>query len=392
MRKRAADPSDVEAQGGLSSIMASAEKLLAKSGVPTRASQGTRVDQYIDAAASFSDGKVPKLAAALRAFKPIINMAIHILIFLLPIWKAIYMAVFKFLSMLPHNILMMVFGIALCFFGGVYTASISAIEAFRSMGGERALDDCKYIWKEIQHVMADSAIDDAKDDDGDGVADVDQMDGKQLLARKVNMSMKCITEPEKLQAAVGSLWAAWMAVLATLRLEFARTTALALGICEMVKFPIVRYLAAPISWLLGPDRKHWTLTIIDVTLKVICITIAWYIQSIISAFYSGIRGAKMFASGAFDVMRQHGILKKFPDFLVPDKDPFNPDTTYVDEIISYPLAAAGFYWQLTSGFSSAAMFPFPANVAAPFVFFPLDVVEWMLKICISWQSSSDVPH
>ena len=39
------------------------------------------------------------------------------------------------------------------------------------------------------------------------------------------------------------LFTAYLAVIATLRLEFARTTAFALGIVDMVKFPLLRILS-----------------------------------------------------------------------------------------------------------------------------------------------------
>jgi len=39
--------------------------------------------------------------------------------------------------MLPTNVIQMIFGIALCFFGGTYVASIAAIEAFRQMGWQK---------------------------------------------------------------------------------------------------------------------------------------------------------------------------------------------------------------------------------------------------------------
>ena len=41
-------------------------------------------------------------------------------------------------KMLPRNLVLMIFGLVLCYFGGSYMASIAAIEAFRTMGWERA--------------------------------------------------------------------------------------------------------------------------------------------------------------------------------------------------------------------------------------------------------------
>merc|ERR1711971_103589 len=138
--------------------------------------------------------------------------------------------------------------------------------------------------------------------------------------------------------------------------------------------------SGPLIWALGPDLKHWVNTIIDSTVKIFCILFAWYLQAFISAFYSGLRGGKMFATGAFELMKEQGILQKMPDFLVPDKQPFNPDTTYVDEMIAYPLAAVGFYVQVHYNFA----LPFPVNI----VFLPLTFVEYALEIAIVWGNTA----
>ena len=53
-----------------------------------------------------------------------------------------------------------------------------------------------------------------------------------------------------------------------LRLEFARTTALALAIVEMVKFPILRVLLQPLMAALGPKLQHWAKTLIEVRPRV----------------------------------------------------------------------------------------------------------------------------
>lgn len=87
-----------------------------------------------------------------------------------------------------------------------------------------------------------SKEDDLVDDDNDGVADVDQMAAAELAQHKLEVAMKTVSEPERLQNAFGNLFVAYLAVLATLRLEFARTTAFALGIVEMVRVTAIRAL------------------------------------------------------------------------------------------------------------------------------------------------------
>ena len=125
----------------------------------------------------------------------------------------------------------------------------------------------------------------AKDADGDGVIDGDQLKASELANRKIFITLGAIKQPDRLQAAIGSLWAAYIAVLATLKLEFARTTAFALGIVEVVKLPVVRILsplvvtvlmAAPADVRLAPEAtKGWSVTIIESTLTLIAVIFAW---------------------------------------------------------------------------------------------------------------------
>jgi len=104
-------------------------------------------------------------------------------------------------------------------------------------------------------------------------------------------------------------------------------------------------------------------------MKMIAVIMASYVQMVISAFYSGLRGGQLFACALMRVLEGKGWLEKLPDWLV--KKPFDPDTTYLDEIVGYPLAALGIYCQWQSGFS--VIFPF--NI----VLLPLTIVEWILR-------------
>ena len=78
-----------------------------------------------------------------------------------------------------------------------------------------------------------------------------------------------------LQTAMGSLWAAYLAVLATLRLQFARVAAMALGIAEMVSPPLLKMFSPPLQEALGSDLKHWVPTLITTVINIIAIAFAW---------------------------------------------------------------------------------------------------------------------
>ena len=192
--------------------------------------------------------------------------------------------------------------------------------------------------------------------------------------------MKAITEPERLQSAFGALFVAYLSVLATLRLEFARTTAFALGIVEMIKFPLIRYLAPLLAAALGENIKHWTQTIIETGVTFIAVFFAWWLQMIISAFYSGMRGGRMFSDGLIALLEEQGLMSKVP-FI---EQPFDPDESYLDEIVAYTLAAVGFSFQIFNGFS----LPFPLNL----IFLPLTLIEWFLRLQITMQSDGALPY
>ena len=171
----------------------------------------------------------------------------------------------KFWSMLPKNVVMMLFGAALCYFGGAYTVSIAAIEAFRTMGYERAKHDLAKLSEELDKVAEANAADDTVDDDGDGIADVEQIEPSELARRKLFLMMRTVSEPERIQSAIASTWAACIAVLATITMQFAATTAIALGIVDMIKFPTVRMVTPTIIGMLGSDLKHWCTPLIEST-------------------------------------------------------------------------------------------------------------------------------
>jgi len=70
-------------------------------------------------------------------------------------------------------------------FGGSYVASIAAVEAFRTMGFERAKAEITRLTESVKLVQEESLKDDEEDLDGDGVADVEQISKPELVRRKV---------------------------------------------------------------------------------------------------------------------------------------------------------------------------------------------------------------
>ena len=338
-----------------------------------RLTENQRVAKYLNAAAEAADGfgVDSRCGSCLRASAPVLSVVIWIAVKVAPIYAWLFQKAYWFYTWAPRNVIQMVFGLALCFFGGTYVAAIAAIEAWRQMGWQRSWADLQVMCSQFKNVYEASAKDDLLDENKNMIPDVDELSPKELAQRKLKLAMVTVEEPEKLQTAVGSLWAAYLAVLATLRLQFARVAALALGIAEMVKLPAVRVIAPPLSALLGKDLAHWVPTLITTTINIIAISFAWYLQKILSAFYSGMRGGLMFSRALFAFLDERGWLAKCVCVKQGDDKPWDHNESIIDEVIGYAVAAAGFATQLYYGFSLA----FPLNL----IFLPLTIVEWILE-------------
>ena len=329
----------------------------------------TKISAFLDAATAKAGEMNPQVARCLVVTKPFIIVPIQIIMCLAPFYLWMIRWAIKIYQVLPVNFIWALFGLALCFFGGTYVASIAAIEAFRQMGWQRVYAELEVVYVQMLNVHAAYAKDAAS-------TNIEQMSREELAKRLTFIALRSINEPARLQSAVGSLWTSYIAVLATLRLEFARTTAFALGIVEMTKNTMVRVCSPALIGVLYDElgaegAKAWSVTIIETVLTAIAVAFAWYLQMIIAAFYSGMRGGRMFADAVCNILVDWGWMEHLP--CVPK--PYKPEKTYVDEIIAYTLAAVGFGFQFLNGFA----LPCPMNL----VFLPLTLIEWFLRIQIT---------
>jgi hypothetical protein len=291
-----------------------------------------------------------------------------IVIFMFYVWlgKKLY-AIYK---ILPTNIINMIFGVTLCFFGGTYFATFAAVEAAINLGGADLWVHLQTVWDEGSLIGTASLEDDELDLNKNNVRDVDEMSCNELINHKAKVAMIAVKDPARLQQALTCLFNVWIAVIATLQFQFARTVMVSLGIANML-IPMATKLVAPLlANLLGKDLCHWAPTIIDTTIKIIAVSIASFIQAVISAYYSALRGGKLFAVSALNIATERGWMDKFPDCLA--EKPFDPDRSYLDEAIMYPLAGIGFYVQAIHAFGLVLPFPWSLLLA------PVTILEWIL--------------
>uniref|UniRef100_A0A7S1BF05 Uncharacterized protein n=1 Tax=Corethron hystrix TaxID=216773 RepID=A0A7S1BF05_9STRA len=270
---------------------------------------------------------------------------------------------------LPHDGLHALLGLIFCFFGGIYPTLFAALQAAKHGGWENTKAAVADLSREAAVILEESRKDDEVDDDDDGVADVLQIDGKALAKRKAQLVLeKC--DPAKINAALGHLYVTWTAVVLALKVQFARTIALSLSIAETIHGPAERFLQPTVAAVLPQKFHKWLPVLIDWTCKSVGMSVAWYVQTIISAFTSATYGGLKCARSLVKLCAK----QKITLFGLLPKD---HTQTSLDEIVGWLLAAAGFYFQFKLGFD----IPFPFNL----VLWPLETAEWYIR----WTITSD---
>ena len=153
----------------------------------TKLPEAKRMEVYIDSLAQNTDGGGP--SGIVTALKPCLLIVIRVCIACGP-WVSFLVKWGKIIwAWMPANMVQMIFGGGLCYFGGTFTASIAAVEAFRTMGFEKAHHDVAALTEQLDKVAQMNDEDDAADDDGDGIADVEQVSPAELVRRKVILIM-----------------------------------------------------------------------------------------------------------------------------------------------------------------------------------------------------------
>lgn len=247
----------------------------------------------------------------------------------------------------------------MCFFGGFYPTVFAALQAAEHGGLATVRKALTALSEEAMIIVEESKKDNKKDDDGDGVADTDQLTGKELLRRKVKLVLTKM-DPEKVNNAIASIYKVWMSVLAVLTIEFARTIALALTISDFSKSFAHRYVLPIVRNATPKEYQKWCPVLLDWLCKSIGISIAWKIQTVISAFTSALAG---------------GLIMSRAMLLIVFKGAKDHEDTKVDEIASYVFAGLGFYFQYNMSFST----PFPLNI----ILFPVEFAEYYIRWAVT---------
>jgi hypothetical protein len=120
---------------------------------------------------------------------------------------------------------------------------------------------------------------------------------------------------------------------------------------DFIQQIVNRFLGPVIQSAVPKEYRKWVPVIIGWVAKSIAMSIAWKLQSVISAFTSALTGGLIMARAIYAFCSERNI--RFAGMV-----PNNHEETYIDEVFSYIFAACGIYFQFKIGFDM----PFPFNV------------------------------
>lgn len=258
----------------------------------------------------------------------------------------------------PELLIPSFIGLIMCFFGGHYLTLIAAVEAYRMIGFSATYSAIRDIIADIRNLEQANEKDDEEDLDGDGIADVKEVSAGRLAERKALLILRTI-DPIRMEHAIVAINSGFLAVVATLKVQFAKAITLGHAIAHSIEVPVHDYLTPHLENSLPSEYRKWVKPAVSYTINAIAISIAWTIQRVISAYHSAIRGGTMFARNIFVYL----CVKKYLAI--------NHEESILDEILAAIVAALGLWFQLSNGFS----LPFPLNI----LLFPCTLAEWILE-------------
>ena len=254
-------------------------------------------------------------------------------------------------------------GLFLAFFGGRYLLLMAAIEAARQTGYKGFADNLAVLWTHFKEVRDHNAVDNKVDADNNGLADVEEMSRKELFSHKFKLFLR-VTDPNAVMGAALGLWSAFLAVVATLRLQFAQTICLGVSIGAALEAPLQKFAAPVITRGVNPHYRQWVPFGIRQFCSFVGCTIAFMVTRLIGGFYSAVKGGQMFSLALLAYLAKRGHI---------GASHAEPGVYY--SAIAGVVFLIGFYFQVATFFS----LPFPLS----FLLFPATVAENVLLYFVS---------
>lgn len=300
----------------------------------------------------------PWLAPYLEKFGPMIDKGSKVLAVVGPQVYAFYGGLFRAYNALPHDAAMGIWGVGKCFFGGRYVAFFTASKAFKSAGGDEALASFQDLRLDVNAVL-------------DANARQEEALGHPTSAsEKVALVLRTV-DPNRVSVTLSSIWTGYMGIVMVLRYKFAGTVALAHGIGDSLRPLAAKTIGPSALAVTPPEYRQWITPSINVSCKVIAMTVAWKLQQVISSVHSGIAGGLLMSRSLLRIsvpfLQSQGLID--PGLI--------PQDSMVEELLGWGFAASGVYFQLVKG-GSMPLLLLPLTL-------PISVAESWLQWSVTWM-------
>ncbi len=117
-----------------------------------------------------------------------------------------------------------------------------------------------------------------------------------------------------------------IAIIAALKVQFARIITLGRAMGDMVSPPCKRLIGPVLAFCLPKDYKKWAGPSVGFIVQFAAVQCAWMLQRILATVHSAMRGGLMFSRGCMAYLRKTGWIQK------EDTD------TYIDEVVGAIIA------------------------------------------------------
>eukprot|EP01084_Bolivina_argentea_P206198 352093_1 len=251
-------------------------------------------------------------------------------------------------------------GFTLLFYGGIFAMSIACYMAVQLSGW----DTIKRSWTILKRNYSEGMDAFEKDPnakkffdkDGDGQVSAQEIGsatkvlftGTADQKQAVLLNLRCVfvaVDPQEVMKGVGGLWTTAIAVIATLRSGFAKDIALGVSLGEIGSKQISKYAKPMIAKRFDDDMKKWADFLIDAVCRAFGVSLALILMRVVSSFHSAVKGGQIIARHVFKFMTNKQL------YTAQQADAINAEGTTVFMVLQYGLAAMGWYWQLSSGFT-----------------------------------------
>lgn len=266
----------------------------------------------------------------------------------------------------PTELLYVLVGFGMVYFGGTFMTLIAAFEAYRISAWEETARQINILRHNFNIAWDASREDDKIDDDKDGIPDVQQIESSELIQRKLKILLTSV-DPMQVSSALTGIYVGFLAVVATLRSRFAMAITLGASLGDTLHdfiYPVVN----PVAKRVVPEDYHkWIPVVITYSTKAAGVMVAWFIERLITSVHSSIKGAFILVPAVFHFLKVNGWCAK--DFEWTGC--FHGQA----KLFCLAIAASGLYLQITHAFQ----LPFPMS----FFMFPFTLAEHFLMFVIN---------